>query len=80
MQADGSREAGDEGASGVVMQSGLRKDQAKIHAVATGLILDGFTVEEDHAMVLCEMGREWAYSKKRRDQRESDGETREHRG
>lgn len=65
------------------MQSGLRKDQAEMHAVATGLILDGFTVEEDHSMVLCEQGREWTYSRKRVDQRkivESASERRERRG
>lgn len=61
------------------MQIGLRTDHAKMHAVATGLILDGFTVEEDHSMVLCEQGREWTYSRKRPDQRKI-AETRERKG
>lgn len=47
-----------------------------MYAVHTGLILDGYTVEEDHSIVLCERGIEWYYSRKRPDQRKI-AETRE---
>lgn len=65
------------------MQRGMNKEQAKMHACSTGLILAGLTVEDEHSMVLCERGREWHYSKKRPEQRrlaECVMETREHRG
>lgn len=61
------------------MQYGLsREEQAKLYACHTGLILDGFSVAEDHSIVLCETGREWYYSEKRADQRKIV-ETRERR-
>ena len=58
------------------------KEQAKMYACNTGLILDGFTVEDEHSIVLWEQGRQWYYSRKRPDQRKivESGEKREHRG
>jgi hypothetical protein len=51
------------------MKFGLNDEHAKQHACEYGLILDGFTVEADHSIALCEQGREWTYSKKRPEQR-----------
>jgi hypothetical protein len=53
------------------MTYALSSEQAKMHACSVGLILDGFTVAEDHSIVLCEQGKEWYHSTKRWDQRQS---------
>jgi hypothetical protein len=76
-------EARTEGAQGIVMQIGLTKEHAKMHVCASGLILDGFTVAEDHSIVLCEQGKEWFHSKKRPEARlatDNGIREREHRG
>lgn len=51
------------------MKHGLREEDAKQYACESGLILDGFTVEPDHSLVLCELGYENFYSKKKPEQR-----------
>lgn len=47
------------------MKCGLSTKQAKEHACFVGKIMLGFTVEEEHSIVLCEQGKEDYYRKKK---------------
>lgn len=47
------------------MKHGLTLLHAKDYACELGLILQGFSVADDHSIVLCEQGFEHAHSKKR---------------
>lgn len=52
------------------MKHGLLTEQAKEYACESGLILAGFTVADDHSIVLCERGYEHYHTKKKPDEKQ----------